>query len=81
MKRRRQANSVGRNDKTDREVENRPPRGTRAFWAGSVEEFLATRPATVVAELAQRVSREHSGIEALQMAAWDAQMPILGNTS
>ena len=61
----------------DEEIENRVIVGTRSYWGGNAEEFLATKPEIIVAELAQRVSREHTGNEVSQLVAWDAEIKIL----
>lgn len=54
-----------------------PTGGEVAFWSGTVADFLAADPATLVLHLTDRHTRRFSRIEAQQRRAWEICIPLL----
>jgi hypothetical protein len=55
----------------------RPFTSTAAWWTGSLDEFLATRPQTLVEKLTLRLVESHPLNRATQRQAWQGQIQIL----
>jgi hypothetical protein len=49
----------------------------KSYFGGTVAEFLAMPTATLVGQLATRVSSEHRGDEAQQIRAWQSEVEVL----
>jgi len=52
---------------------------SRAWWSGSLAEFLSNEPTSIIERLALRAIETHPTNRDTQLRAWQAELPILRN--